>query len=121
MEQETGDNKFSNQTEVEYKLPEIFEFDFDKHDKKWQKKEADVTDYFNYGFNEETFRLYVNRLRLMHEQFVRKKQKLSENNLTLDEQQLKTAFTGDLHIFQPGLPVDFGGFDFPYFFRETFA
>jgi hypothetical protein len=34
MEQDE-ENKFSNQKEIEYKLPEIFQFDFDKHEKKW--------------------------------------------------------------------------------------
>jgi hypothetical protein len=28
----------------------------------WHEKRSDLTDYFNYGFNEQTFQLYLNKL-----------------------------------------------------------
>lgn len=47
----------------------LYEFSLDTlrdEDKPWRKPGADITDYFNYGFNEETWRKYCqkqNRLR----------------------------------------------------------
>ncbi|KAF9764910.1 Pre-mRNA polyadenylation factor fip1 [Nosema granulosis] len=39
----------------------IFEFDLNSLDEKpWNKPGADVTDYFNYGFNETTWKEYCN-------------------------------------------------------------
>ncbi|CAG9839025.1 unnamed protein product [Diabrotica balteata] len=38
------------------------EFNFDSlEDKPWKKPGADITDYFNYGFNEDTWRAYCER------------------------------------------------------------
>lgn len=34
-------------------------------DKPWRKPGADITDYFNYGFNEETWRAYCERQKRM--------------------------------------------------------
>jgi len=37
----------------------VFEFDIDSlEDKPWRKSGVDITDYFNYGFNEESWRAY---------------------------------------------------------------
>uniref|UniRef100_T1K0D5 Pre-mRNA polyadenylation factor Fip1 domain-containing protein n=1 Tax=Tetranychus urticae TaxID=32264 RepID=T1K0D5_TETUR len=30
-------------------------------DKPWRKPGADITDYFNYGFNEETWKIYCEK------------------------------------------------------------
>ncbi|KAF5141671.1 polyadenylation factor i complex subunit fip1 [Vairimorpha ceranae] len=39
----------------------LFEFDFSKLDEKpWNKPGEDITDYFNYGFNETTWKEYCN-------------------------------------------------------------
>ncbi|KAL5460173.1 hypothetical protein EMCRGX_G033601 [Ephydatia muelleri] len=40
----------------------IFEYDIDA-DKPWRTPGADITDYFNYGFTEETWRLYCDKQR----------------------------------------------------------
>lgn len=32
-------------------------------DKPWRKPGADITDYFNYGFNEETWKAYCDKQR----------------------------------------------------------
>ncbi|XP_052795822.1 pre-mRNA 3'-end-processing factor FIP1-like [Mya arenaria] len=48
----------------------LYEFSLDslrEEDKPWRKPGADITDYFNYGFNEDTWRRYCqkqNRLRI---------------------------------------------------------
>ncbi|KAL0216909.1 hypothetical protein RCL1_007392 [Eukaryota sp. TZLM3-RCL] len=40
----------------------IYEFDIDSvHDKAWRRQGSDVSDYFNYGFNEQTWRLYCKK------------------------------------------------------------
>ncbi|KAG2175474.1 hypothetical protein INT43_001121 [Umbelopsis isabellina] len=36
-------------------------------DKPWRKPGADITDYFNYGFNETTWRAYCNKQKLLRE------------------------------------------------------
>lgn len=42
------------------------EFSIDSLDEKpWRKPGADITDYFNYGFNEETWRAYCERQKQM--------------------------------------------------------
>ncbi|WUR02201.1 FIP1-like 1 protein [Vairimorpha necatrix] len=39
----------------------LFEFDITKLDEKpWNKPGEDITDYFNYGFNETTWKEYCN-------------------------------------------------------------
>lgn len=44
------------------------EFSIDSLDEKpWRKPGADITDYFNYGFNEETWRMYCDRQRRMRQ------------------------------------------------------
>jgi hypothetical protein len=48
--------------DVKYKiqfngLSDIFKyFENDKCEKAWNEKNQDITDYFNYGFNENTFK-----------------------------------------------------------------
>lgn len=51
----------SGQSAVEYNIEAI-------EDKPWRKPGADITDYFNYGFSEETWRSYCERQkRMRHE------------------------------------------------------
>lgn len=42
----------------------IYEFNLDSiEDKPWRKPGADITDYFNYGFNEDTWKAYCEKQR----------------------------------------------------------
>ncbi|KAK4880307.1 hypothetical protein RN001_008453 [Aquatica leii] len=44
----------------------VSEFNLDSlEDKPWRKPGADITDYFNYGFNEDTWRAYCERQKRM--------------------------------------------------------
>ena len=45
----------------------IYEYDLDTEadDKPWRKPGADISDYFNYGFNEETWKQYCDKQRRM--------------------------------------------------------
>lgn len=48
----------------------IFEFEIDKLDEKpWLKAGADITDYFNYGFDEGTWRIYCARQREIRDDY----------------------------------------------------
>lgn len=59
------------------------EFSIDSlEEKPWRKPGADITDYFNYGFNEETWRAYCER---------QKKMRLHESGVGM--QGLQTAST----------------------------
>lgn len=45
-----------------YKDEPIFDINLDTlEDKPWRKPGADITDYFNYGFNEDTWKVYCDR------------------------------------------------------------
>lgn len=42
----------------------IYEFNIESlEDKPWRKPGADITDYFNYGFNEDSWKIYCDRQR----------------------------------------------------------
>lgn len=42
----------------------MYEFNLDSiEDKPWRKPGADITDYFNYGFNEDTWKAYCEKQR----------------------------------------------------------
>ena len=44
--------------------PETFE------DKPWRKPGADITDYFNFGFNEQTWRAYCNKQKAIRDEYL---------------------------------------------------
>lgn len=47
----------------------LFEFEIDSiEDKPWRKPGADITDYFNYGFDERTWKLYCARQRSLKDE-----------------------------------------------------
>ena len=82
------------------KIPAIFSYSFDdpKEDKKWQDQRADITDYFNYGFNEESWRIYADKV-----------VKLSSK---IDKWPIEKP---ECAVLNDRLPVELGGFGDPYF------
>lgn len=54
---------------IKFELPEIFGYSFTKGDLKdrWNDKEENLSDYFNYGMNEDIFRLYRKKMRDMNQ------------------------------------------------------
>lgn len=47
---------------------ELFDVDLDgAEDKPWRKPGADLTDYFNYGFNENIWRAYCHKQKMMRD------------------------------------------------------
>lgn len=54
----------------EFNGQEMLELDLDAlEDKPWRKPGADITDYFNYGFNEETWKAYCAKQKRMREDY----------------------------------------------------
>ena len=51
-----------------FTLPGIYYFDFNRNqnDKKWLNKDLDITDYFNYGYNEDIWKCYKNKVRKLY-------------------------------------------------------
>ncbi len=53
----------------QYENKDVFDLDLDAfEDKPWRKPGADMTDYFNYGFNEYTWKMYCQKQKLMREE-----------------------------------------------------
>ena len=50
------------------KLPLIFNYDFSDPtaEKPWRIPTSDMSDYFNYGFNEETWILYSDKVKKLN-------------------------------------------------------
>ena len=47
-------------------IPEIYNYDFDNNEKPWEKNgKQDMDKYFNYGFNEETWRHHARDAQLL--------------------------------------------------------
>jgi hypothetical protein len=84
----------------EQNLPELFNYNFDDYltEKKWRSPKEDITDYFNYGLNEETWKIYVDRVKKLSQHPERYKQEVSECNYLYDK-----------------LPLEYGGFGNPHF------
>ena len=79
-------------------LPKIFSYNFDDPSAKkpWTQPNQDITDYFNYGFNEEVWRVYVDKVKKVFEKAEIQKQGSGRNLLINTE-----------------LPVECGGFGAP--------
>lgn len=80
------------------KLPRIYDFNFDdpKIEKPWRSNVEGLSDYFNYGFDEETWRLHVEKAKLYHSQLQFDRSDKSASGFTRTE-----------------LPVECGGFGAP--------
>ena len=58
-------------------------------DRPWRKPGADITDYFNYGFTEETWNLYCERQKKLRTEFAG------------NQQQANTALFSSIKISNP--------------------
>lgn len=86
--------------DAKHPLPPIFYYNLDdpKTEKKWRGPKEDITDYFNYGLTEETWRLLV-------EKVVRLSEKV--DGFMHDH--------GECVALNDRLPLEFGGFGKPHF------
>lgn len=82
------------------KLPPIFYYNLDdpKVEKRWRNPKEDLTDYFNYGHNETTWKLYA-------EKVVKLTNKM-DNFMHKDS---------SCNVLNDKLPLDLGGFGPPHF------
>ena len=82
------------------KLPDIYSFDFENPslERKWNSPREDITDYFNYGFNEETWKVYAEKVKNLHEHV--------QPCPNPDHEKRVLGYTQ---------PMDIGGFGEPYF------
>ena len=79
------------------KLPAALTIDFDSlQHKPWLEEGADISDYFNYGFDEELFKLYQTQVR--------------DNFATLDQAEVQT----DLNAKNLELDHDLVNFQLPH-------
>ena len=97
-------------TPKNFELPEIFKYEFDNKEHKWNRRDADITDYFNYGFNEETWKLYAKKVRTLAFN-------LHQTDYSLEKDQIPPEKA--LNELDDNLPIDLGGFSSP-FFKEIF-
>jgi hypothetical protein len=82
------------------KVPPIFYYNLDdpKVEKKWRGPKEDITDYFNYGLTEETWKI------------------LSEKVVKLADKVDKFTYDyGECVALNDRIPLEFGGFGAPYF------
>ena len=82
------------QKQFNLKLPKIFGYDFEDDKRNWHEK--DITDYFNYGLNEDTFRSYIRKVKKWKTKF----ETSSEYNSNLY----------GLNRMNDSIPIEFGGF-----------
>lgn len=74
-----------------YKLPSALQTNFDAiEDKPWYQEGADITDYFNYGFDEEMFRIYQSKVRENYNNLNREslQQEINANKLELENDHI---------------------------------
>ncbi|KAH6570772.1 hypothetical protein BASA60_007561 [Batrachochytrium salamandrivorans] len=68
----------------QYEGKDILDVDVDQFEEKpWKKPGADITDFFNYGFNENTWKTYCNKQKLMREEMQLQK-RLNPYELPMD-------------------------------------
>ncbi|CAD6991515.1 unnamed protein product [Ceratitis capitata] len=85
------------------------EFSIDSlEDKPWRKPGADITDYFNYGFNEETWRSYCERQKRfrIQESGVGLASLTQNMNQSAERQQEGQPNAGPISIVAPGSMPD---------------
>lgn len=53
-----------------YEGENLFDLELDgMEDKPWRKPGADITDYFNYGFNENTWNMYAQKQKKIRDEY----------------------------------------------------
>jgi len=72
---------------------EVYEIDLDSfEDKPWRKPGADITDYFNYGFNENTWKRYCNKQKAMREELAIQKKMMDGRDYQADFMDFPIGF-----------------------------
>ncbi|KAI9175311.1 cleavage polyadenylation factor subunit fip1 [Blastocladiella emersonii ATCC 22665] len=71
-------------------------------DKPWRRPGEDITDYFNYGFNEDTWRMYCDRQRVLREE------QTTRRRMGLHTLPSSTSTAGAGHASLPPIPRGHG-------------
>jgi pre-mRNA 3'-end-processing factor FIP1 len=62
----------------QYEGVDIVDVDLESfEDKPWRKPGADLTDYFNYGFNEQTWKAYCTKQKLFRDDLAQQKRNVA--------------------------------------------
>ncbi|XP_066923267.1 pre-mRNA 3'-end-processing factor FIP1-like isoform X2 [Clytia hemisphaerica] len=87
----------------------IYEFDMDaeQDEKAWRKPGADISDYFNYGFTEETWKQYCEKQRRMRLESVRTPYTVTAAPPTVVHQAHPPAHAHTHTHAQPPQPLEF--------------
>ena len=99
---------------------ELYEIDLDSfEDKPWRKPGADITDYFNYGFNEVSWKMYCNKQKAMREELAIQKRMMDGRDFQNEFMDFPSGFgqmplaPGGKYQRMPMFPADmqprFGG------------
>lgn len=67
----------------QYEGKDIVDLDLDYDDKPWLKPGADITDYFNYGFDEMTWRAYAEKQKMLRDEVAQQKKMRVISNLLM--------------------------------------
>lgn len=100
------------------KIGDVYFFEFDKPglEKPWQENKDKMEDYFNYGFNEESFKIYQQKIRkYASENLVKLRQDKEFEENCLNDQELKWHPTLNFYM-----PHELGGCGAPYFEKEKY-
>lgn len=95
--------------ETLYSIPEIFKLNLDdlsEEEKPWLKDKDKISEYFNYGFNEDTWKRYRTMVLARSDEV----QKMKEEAATKKKANNKNLFH---HVLNFNLPHEFGGFGDP--------
>ncbi|GAB6028653.1 hypothetical protein CHUAL_004486 [Chamberlinius hualienensis] len=82
-----------------------YEFNLDSlEEKPWRKPGADITDYFNYGFNEETWKIYCEKQRKLRGEGPVVTTNKPVSHLLVKDQQIPVASLNDNSKYSAGPP-----------------
>ncbi|KAI5181514.1 hypothetical protein NEOKW01_1695 [Nematocida sp. AWRm80] len=62
-------------------------------DKPWNKPGEDITDYFNYGFNETTWKEYLSKQRKLRDEFPSRQKKKEKDPWTKDNRKRRPNYS----------------------------
>uniref|UniRef100_A0A914D6C3 Pre-mRNA 3'-end-processing factor FIP1 n=1 Tax=Acrobeloides nanus TaxID=290746 RepID=A0A914D6C3_9BILA len=97
-----------------FKGQNIYDVDLaELEEKPWRKPGADITDYFNYGFNEETWNIYCERQRKLRQEYGNNQAAINRailmsvpSSTAMSGRQLVNIIGADQPTSQPKVVVD---------------
>lgn len=84
--------------------------DLTENEKAWRRPGTDITDYFNYGFDEFTWALYASKQETLQSEY--NQEKVAQNNKKMFE-DLNMMMSMGVMPGMPGMPAGTGGAQMP--------